>query len=228
MTNRIKTEVYIYGSRYTVSGAESEEYIHKLALYVDKKMREFSEANSALSSGMISVLAAINISDDFFKALDKLKQLSKQQQIETELVEKEYQQKINELNSQIQKFKSDIVTMEASMTAQTGELEVIKSEFEKKEQSLLEQIELLKVESAYKDEAIANQLEELENESTQNKEELKEQIKKLKDENIAKDQTIVEQSLKFEQLKSEYKQMEELYQEEYNRIKDEYKNLQQR
>ncbi len=225
MTNRNKTEVYIYGSRYTVSGAESEEYIHKLALYVDKKMREFSEANSALSAGMISVLAAINISDDYFKALDKLKQLSKQQQIETELVEKEYQHKINELNSHIQKFNTEAVLKEEVRTAQAGELEVIKSEFEKKEKSLNKQIELLKVEAEYKDEAIANQLEELENEYTQNKEELKAQINKLKDENIAKEQAMAEILGKYEQLKSEYKQMEELYQEEYSKIENEYKKL---
>ncbi|AEY65800.1 cell division protein ZapA [Clostridium sp. BNL1100] len=221
MTNRNKTEVYIYGSRYTVSGAESEEYIHKLALYVDKKMREFSEVNSALNSGMISVLAAINIADDYFKTLDKLENITKNQHIETELIEKEYKQKVEELTLQIQKFKSDSVTMEEAMTSKTNELEVIKSEFEKNEKSLKEQIELLMVEAEYKDEAIANQLEELTNEHTQNKDDLKDQINKLKDENAAKEQAMAELTRKFEQLESEYKQMEELYQEEYNRIKNE-------
>ncbi|EPR13968.1 cell division protein ZapA [Ruminiclostridium papyrosolvens] len=218
MTNKNKTEVYIYGSRYTVSGAESEEYMHKLSLYVDKKMREFSEVNNALSSGMISVLAAINIADDYFKTLDKLVNITKNQHIQTELMEKEYKQKVEELTLQIQKFQSGAVTMEEALTSQANE-------FEKKEKSLKEQIELLRVESAYKDEAIANQLEELANEHTQNKEELKDQINKLKDENVAKEQSISELVRKFEQLESEYKQMEELYQEEYNRIKSEYGKL---
>ncbi len=225
MTNRNKTEVYIYGSRYTISGAESEEYMHKLALYVDKKMREFSEVNSALNSGMISVLAAINIADGYFKTLDKLQNLTNNQHIETELVEKEYKQKVEELTLQIQKFKSDVASKDEVMTSQSHELEVIKSEFGKKEKSLKEQIELLTVEAAYKDEAFANQLEELTKEHIQNKEELKDQINKLKDENSAKEQTITELNRKFEQLQSEYKQMEELYQEEYSRIKNEYGKL---
>lgn len=126
MTNRNKTEVYIYGSKYTISGTESEEYILKLALHVDKKMRKFAEANNALSSGMISVLAAINIADDYFKTLDKLQNITKNQHIETELMEKEYKQKVEELTLQIQKFKSDAVTMEEATTSQTYELEVIK------------------------------------------------------------------------------------------------------
>ncbi len=218
MTNRNKTEVYIYGSRYTISGAESEEYMHKLALYVDKKMREFSEVNSALNSGMISVLAAINIADDYFKTLDKLQNFTNNQHIESELTEKEYKQKVEELTLQIQKFKSDVASKDEVM-------EVIKSEFEKKEKSLKEQIELLTVEADYKDEAIANQLEELTKEHIQNKEELKDQINKLKDENAAKEQTITELKRKFEQLESEYKQMEELYQEEIHRIKNEYGKL---
>ncbi len=225
MTNRNKTEVYIYGSKYTISGAESEEYMHKLSLYVDKKMREFSEVNNALSSGMISVLASINIADDYFKTLGKLQNITENQNTKAELIEKEYKQKIEELTLQIQKFKSDAVIMEEAMTSQTNDLEVLKYEYEKKEKSLKDQIELLMVEADYKDEAIANQLEELSNEHTQNREELKVQIFKLKDDNAAKEQTIADLTKKFEQLESEYKEMEELYQEEYNRIKNEKTSL---
>lgn len=37
MAYKTKTVVNIYGNKYTVSGIESEEYIHKVALYIDKK-----------------------------------------------------------------------------------------------------------------------------------------------------------------------------------------------
>ncbi len=134
MANRNKTEVYIYGSKYTVLGSESEEYIHKLALYVDKKMREFSEVNSALSSGMISVLAAINIADDYFKTLDKLENITNSQQAKTELMDKEYKQKIEELTLQIQKLKSDSDSMEEL----TQKLKKLEDENTAKEQSIIE------------------------------------------------------------------------------------------
>ncbi len=65
-SNRV--EVKIQGRQYTIVASEPDEYIYKIASYVDKKITEISEMNPRLSMDMASVLAAINISDEYFKS----------------------------------------------------------------------------------------------------------------------------------------------------------------
>ncbi len=67
MEEKTKTTVRIYGTDYTLVGTESEEYIQKVCLYVDRKMREVG-VGTALSTAKVSVLAAINMSDEYHKA----------------------------------------------------------------------------------------------------------------------------------------------------------------
>ena len=59
-----KTVVRIAGKEYTLLADLPEEYIHKVAIYVDKKMTEVARQRSNLSTAMIAVMAAINIADE--------------------------------------------------------------------------------------------------------------------------------------------------------------------
>lgn len=68
MIERNKVEVKIQGRQYTVVGAEPDEYIYKIASYLDKKISEVSNRNPRLSMDMASVLAALNIADEYFKS----------------------------------------------------------------------------------------------------------------------------------------------------------------
>lgn len=68
MIERNKVEVKIQGRQYTVVGAEPDEYIYKIASYLDKKISEVSNRNPRLSMDMASVLAALNIADEHFKS----------------------------------------------------------------------------------------------------------------------------------------------------------------
>lgn len=68
MTAKNKVEVRIAGKDYTLVGTESDEYIQKVGLYIDKKMNEIMKVNNRLSTSMAAVLTAINVADDFFKA----------------------------------------------------------------------------------------------------------------------------------------------------------------
>lgn len=65
-----KVEVRIAGKDYTLVGAESDEYIQKIALYVDKKMNGIMKINHKLSTSMAAVLTALNVADDYFKSLE--------------------------------------------------------------------------------------------------------------------------------------------------------------
>jgi cell division protein ZapA len=62
MSNRVKVE--IYGQSYTLSGDLDENYVHKLARYVDEKMNAVAEATHTVDSVRVAVLAAMAIADE--------------------------------------------------------------------------------------------------------------------------------------------------------------------
>ena len=62
MSNRVKVE--IYGQSYTLSGDLDEDYVQRLARYVDEKMNAVSEATQTVDSVRVAVLAAMAIADE--------------------------------------------------------------------------------------------------------------------------------------------------------------------
>lgn len=77
MTERV-IEIEIYGQKYKirVKGEEDEKYISRLTSYVDQKMREVAMKSKSVDNVKISVLAALNIADEFFASQQKLDQLN--------------------------------------------------------------------------------------------------------------------------------------------------------
>ncbi|MCL2164183.1 MAG: cell division protein ZapA [Oscillospiraceae bacterium] len=68
MSEKTKVDVLIAGNAYTILGPESDEYIQRVGLYVDRKLSEVLRNNDKLSTSTAAILTAINIADDFFKA----------------------------------------------------------------------------------------------------------------------------------------------------------------
>lgn len=68
MAAKNKVEVRIGGKDYVLVGPESDEYIQKVALYIDRKMSEVLKMNNRLSTSLAAVLTAVNVADDLFKA----------------------------------------------------------------------------------------------------------------------------------------------------------------
>ena len=70
MSSKIDTEVIIGGKVFTLSGYESEEYLQKVASYINNKINEYNKIDSfkRQSSDTQSVLLQLNIADDYFKA----------------------------------------------------------------------------------------------------------------------------------------------------------------
>ena len=54
---------------------DDEEYVHKVAFYVDKLMRNLAAKDKRLSTTLAAVLTAINIADERFKLLDENQKL---------------------------------------------------------------------------------------------------------------------------------------------------------
>lgn len=123
MSPKNNTKVLIGGTVYTLSGEESEEYIQRVALYINNKMDELKQSNNGqmLNSRLLNVLLGINIADDLFKErddnqihLDKI--LDKEQEITTlneqlaskDKVKSDLEKKITELENAIQSYKKEL------------------------------------------------------------------------------------------------------------------------
>ena len=63
-------QVVIGGKVYTLSGYESEEYLQRVASYINNKVAEYSKVDSFRRQpvDMQNVLLQLNIADDYFKA----------------------------------------------------------------------------------------------------------------------------------------------------------------
>lgn len=74
MGNKTDTEVYIGGKVFTLSGNESEEYLQKVAAYINNKINEYNKLDGfkRLPMDHQNVLIELNIADDYFKAKSKI------------------------------------------------------------------------------------------------------------------------------------------------------------
>ena len=88
MSSKTDTEVIIDGKVFTLSGYESEEYLQKVASYINNKISEYNKLDSYRRQPMDTqaVLLQLNIADDYFKAKKQISILEEEIQTkETEL-----------------------------------------------------------------------------------------------------------------------------------------------
>lgn len=101
MAEKTSAEVVIGGKVYTLSGYESEEYLQKVAVYINGKLNEFDsiEGYQRFPADMKATLLELNIADDYFKAKTQAEKLER----EIEAKEKEiYNLKHDLIAEQIQ------------------------------------------------------------------------------------------------------------------------------
>ena len=77
MSAKTSAEVVIDGKVYTLSGYEGEEYLQKVAAYINNKIIEFDaiEDYRHLPLNMKNTLIQLNIADNYFKAKDQVTKL---------------------------------------------------------------------------------------------------------------------------------------------------------
>tara|TARA_B100000519_G_scaffold149007_1_gene129829 strand:+ start:201 stop:491 length:291 start_codon:yes stop_codon:yes gene_type:complete len=64
-----QVQISIFGQEYSVKAPADPDYIKKIAEYLDGKMREVQSGFSTTqSSTRIAILAAMNITDEYFTA----------------------------------------------------------------------------------------------------------------------------------------------------------------
>ena len=80
MAAKTDTEVIIGGKVFTLSGYESEEYLQKVASYINNKIAEYNKIDSYKRQPIDTqnVLMQLNIADDYFKAKKQINMLEEE------------------------------------------------------------------------------------------------------------------------------------------------------
>ncbi len=118
MSAKTSADVVIDGKVYTLSGYEGEDYLQKIAAYINNKISEYDalEEYRHLPMNMKGTLIQLNIADDYFKAKAQVEKLER----DMELKEKE-----------IYDLKHDLIANQ--IKTETAEASVKELEAENKE-----------------------------------------------------------------------------------------------
>ena len=102
MSALTNVEVVIDGKVYTLSGYEGQDYLQKVAAYINAKINEFEAMGSTryFSSDMKSAFIQLNIADDYFKAKEQVEKL-------------EHELRIRE--KELYDFKHDLISNQIQM-----------------------------------------------------------------------------------------------------------------
>ena len=131
MSSKTDTEVIIGGKVFTLSGYESEEYLQKVASYINNKINEYNKVDSFRRHPMDtqSVLLQLNIADDYFKAKKQISVLEEELQAK----EKElYDLKHELISAQIKLESSLEQVMALQKEADDNEKKIVRLETELK------------------------------------------------------------------------------------------------
>ncbi len=130
MSSKNTTEVIIGGKVFTLGGYESEEYLQKIASYINNKLAEFGkDENFRKQSAEIRAnLMYLNVADDYFKAKKLGDSLSleienkdkeiydlKHELIAAQIKSESADKQIEELKGNIEKLQNTIVKLETEL-----------------------------------------------------------------------------------------------------------------
>ena len=125
MANKTDAEVLIGGKVYTICGYESEEYIQKVASYINNKLNEYNNMDGFRRApmDMQNVLIQINLADDYFK----LKKQVASMEEDMEAKEKE-----------LYDVKHELVTTQIKMENLDKNLKSVKEELSEKDKKIVQ------------------------------------------------------------------------------------------
>ena len=136
MAAKNKIQVLIGGKIYTVSGYESEEYLQRVAAYLNNKITEIRSIDGyqRMPAEMRSLLLNLNVADDYFKLKKQADQLGDQiaakdrelYEIKHELITAQMKQEstdnaLNSLREQYQEAQRRIIQLETQMDGMKGQ-----------------------------------------------------------------------------------------------------------
>jgi len=124
MASKTDTEVIIGGKVFTLSGYESEEYLQRIALYINGKVSEYSKIDSYRRQSLDTqaILLQLNIADDYFKAKKEIALLEE----ELEAKEKE-----------IYELKHDLIAVQIKMEGMEKNIKSMQRDLNDKEKKIV-------------------------------------------------------------------------------------------
>ena len=110
MASKNKTQVLIGGKIYTMGGYESEEYLQRVAAYLNNKITEIktAEGYARMSQEMRGLLLNLNTADDYFKLKEKSDQLS---------------ESLSAKDKELYEIKHELISTQMKLDSLTRELE---------------------------------------------------------------------------------------------------------
>lgn len=125
MSAKTDTEVIIGGKVFTLSGYESEEYLQKVASYINNKLNEYGKVESFKRQPIDtqSVLVQLNVADDYFKAK---KQIA--------ILEEDLQGKEKELYD----LKHEIISAQIKQESAEEQIKSLKKDLADKEKKIVQ------------------------------------------------------------------------------------------
>ncbi|MBQ7558276.1 MAG: cell division protein ZapA [Lachnospiraceae bacterium] len=102
MAGKTDAEVIIGGRVLTLSGYESEEYLQRIASYINGKLDEYNkdEGFRKQSVDLQNILLEINMADDYFKAKKQITEL---------------EDKVKEKEKEIYDLKHDLINYQVRL-----------------------------------------------------------------------------------------------------------------
>lgn len=133
MSSKTDTEVIIGGKVFTLSGYESEDYLQRVASYINNKINEYNKVDSFRRQPMDTqgVLLQLNIADDYFKAKKQISILEEELQAK----EKElYDLKHELISSQIklESSQEQVKTLQQDLNENAKNIVRLETELKKK------------------------------------------------------------------------------------------------
>ena len=123
MSSQNSTKVLIGGKIYTLGGYESEEYLQKVAAYLNNKLTDLSSSAmfNRQHADVRGIMLSLNVADDYFKAR------SQAEVFEEDSVSK---------NREVYDLKNDLIASQIQLERLKEDYEKLKAEKEELERQL--------------------------------------------------------------------------------------------
>ena len=124
MSTKVDSEVIVGGKVFTISGYESEEYLQKVATYLNGKYNDFNKEDGfrRLTMDYQSLLIQFNIADDYFKAKNQI-----------ELLNDELKSREDDLCN----IKHELISTQIKLDNQEKNINTLKADLTEKEKKII-------------------------------------------------------------------------------------------
>jgi cell division protein ZapA len=124
MSAKSDVDVLIGGKIYKLSGYESEEYLQRVASYINNKMAEMNQMKSygRMSPDMQKTMLALNMADDYFKSQKRISEL------EADMADRDKAE---------YELKHELINVQMQLDASEHEVEKLKQELQETQKQVM-------------------------------------------------------------------------------------------